>query len=427
MSEKKIYCSECGAQMPENSRFCPECGAPVPIQVWNSAKNRKDEEPQYVSVNDRGKNIFPKKAVMCVSCVVALLIVCGIFFGVKFHNEKTVDETSLSTNDSRVDISGNSSIRTYSQSNQSETDEDETTDEIVEASDEIISSTIDEGKFQLGETVFTLYKSTCGELYNEGCIICNYDTLEELSPDYIVTDSSGSAYVEYGNYEFKIYYENLTEDTCSLKDCIIDSFKMFSIADGWGGYNYTDIPFYISGGLTVGDSLNDVVETLGDPNDTGTVDGSDNMLMYYDYYGINSDCMIQHCVRIGINKNTSCIDYITCLPKSSVYNIALGNQCFPYKQMNSGINTFYLYGEFSLDDFLAEINPIYLKYYEGEITELEYANSIYPLLDEYGFHENYANHLKNEYSSEDMYEFEKELLRETLGDELYEAYYRFLE
>ncbi len=61
-----MYCSNCGAQIDDQSKFCDLCGAPVGIQ----------EPAQYVPANEPEADtaVVDKKAPLSVYCIVGLIL-----------------------------------------------------------------------------------------------------------------------------------------------------------------------------------------------------------------------------------------------------------------------------------------------------------------------------------------------------------------
>lgn len=70
-----MFCKECGAELPDDSKFCYKCGASIPF-ISEEPKPKKNEEQ---------KNIGTRKEMSSKSCLAAVLF--GIFLGrVGVHN-----------------------------------------------------------------------------------------------------------------------------------------------------------------------------------------------------------------------------------------------------------------------------------------------------------------------------------------------------
>ena len=69
----KMYCSNCGRQIPDGSKFCSECGAPV-FRKQNEPVREPEYAPPAATAGGRQKNAFWKPILICVAVLAVTLI-----------------------------------------------------------------------------------------------------------------------------------------------------------------------------------------------------------------------------------------------------------------------------------------------------------------------------------------------------------------
>ena len=86
-----MICSNCGAQLPEETELCPYCGAAndniIERKQEDAIKHYNDEAYKIVSAPERmvkETRLFLWKVAAAVSVAfIILLIICSIFFGIQ--------------------------------------------------------------------------------------------------------------------------------------------------------------------------------------------------------------------------------------------------------------------------------------------------------------------------------------------------------
>ena len=126
-----MICSNCGAQLPEETELCPYCGAAndniIERKQEDAIKHYNDEANKIVSAPERmvkETRLFLWKAAAAVSLVfIVLLIICSVFFGIqkkikaqkaRMHEVKLEECYEAGDYDKLYDLCYHSDIHSYS-------------------------------------------------------------------------------------------------------------------------------------------------------------------------------------------------------------------------------------------------------------------------------------------------------------------------
>ena len=82
------FCTQCGQQIPENSKFCVNCGAPVPVEPtpgYSNAQQQPQQQSQTRYMGERPKSYLALAILTTLFCCLPFGIV-SIVFAAKVDN-----------------------------------------------------------------------------------------------------------------------------------------------------------------------------------------------------------------------------------------------------------------------------------------------------------------------------------------------------
>lgn len=159
-----MYCTNCGKELPENSKFCNHCGSAQGVEVQSGhsevAESKKTKEP-------KKKPGWLAISVFLISVFVVIMCFNGINDENKAENRGSADESVISTTaEPPVEISAEKLIKAY-------VDNEVKADTLYDGKTVIINGKvdrIDQTDYVLSENEFVVYVGTGDSI--ENCLRC---------------------------------------------------------------------------------------------------------------------------------------------------------------------------------------------------------------------------------------------------------------
>lgn len=77
-----MFCTKCGAQVPEGTQFCPNCGAPLAAAQQPAYEQPAYQQPVYQQPAGNGYGSYnnaPIKKRSLAACIILSIVTCGIY------------------------------------------------------------------------------------------------------------------------------------------------------------------------------------------------------------------------------------------------------------------------------------------------------------------------------------------------------------
>ena len=161
-----MFCKECGAEIPDNSKHCPECGAKL-----------VDDAPVVQSKAEEKESFVQKNKKKLLVCGIGLIVIFGI-----------VALISIGSNHTDVNKDLSSGI-----------------EKVLEDKDYKVSRSVKDGNVKLSGTYLNLTTDGKSEGDLVEVMIYPFDMLKEVSSEYDLSPRKINGIDGYGGYAHKTY------------------------------------------------------------------------------------------------------------------------------------------------------------------------------------------------------------------------------
>lgn len=166
-----MYCTNCGNELPENSKFCNHCGA---LQSKPAKEQGTDPQPEQQATTATQKRKAPNKKPGCMALAIFLILIFIIIMCVNGISDEKKSEGSSSPNESAISTTAEAPIEiSASKLIQAYIDNEVKADTIYDEKQVIISGyvdRIDQTDYLFSENELIVYVGTGDSI--ENCVRC---------------------------------------------------------------------------------------------------------------------------------------------------------------------------------------------------------------------------------------------------------------